>query len=43
MEQMANKLTLPIDPDRQSEMNDLVTTSNPPTDLKGRGKWAKTQ
>ena len=38
MEQMANKLTLPTDPDRQSEMMDLVTTSNPWTDPKGERK-----
>lgn len=38
MEQMANKLTLPFDPDRQSEMMNLVTTSNPHTDQKGKRK-----
>ena len=35
---MANKLTLPTDPDRQSKMMDLVTTSNPQTDPKGKRK-----
>ena len=29
MEQLANKLTLPTDPNRKSEMMDLVTTSDP--------------
>ena len=38
MEQMANKLTLPTDPDRQSETMDLVTTSYPLTDPKGKRK-----
>lgn len=38
MEEMANKLTLPTNPDRQSEMMDLVTTSNPFTDPKGKRK-----
>ena len=38
MEQMANKLTLPTDPDKQSEMMDLVTTSNPQNDPKGKRK-----
>ena len=38
MEQMANKLTLPTDLDRQSEMMDLVTTSYPLTDPKGKRK-----
>jgi hypothetical protein len=35
---MANKLTLPTNPDRQSEMMDLVTTSNPQTDPKEKRK-----
>ena len=35
---MANKLTLPSDPDRQSEMMDLGTTSNVQTDQKGKRK-----
>ena len=38
MEQMANKLTLPTDLDRQSEMMDLVTTSDPLIDPKGNRK-----
>ena len=38
MEQMTNKLALPTDPDRQSEMMDLVTTSYPLTKLKGKRK-----
>ena len=38
MEQMANKLTLRIDPDRQSEIMDLVTTSDPLTNPKGKRK-----
>jgi hypothetical protein len=29
MEKMANKLTLPTDPNKQREMKDLVTTSDP--------------
>ena len=35
---MANKLTLPTNPDRKSEMMDLVTTSDPLTDPKGKRK-----
>jgi len=38
MEQMANKLTLPTNPDKKSEMMDLVTTSNALTDPKGKRK-----
>ena len=38
MEKMANKLTLPSDPNRKSEMMDLVTTSNPKIDPKGKRK-----
>ena len=38
MEQMANKLTLPTDPYKQSEMMDLVTTSYPFTNPKGKRK-----
>ena len=38
MEQLKNKLTLPSDLDMQSEMMDLVTTSNPQTDPKGKIK-----
>ena len=34
MEQMANKLTLPSDPDRQNEMINLGTTSTVQTDPK---------
>lgn len=35
---MENKLTLPSDADRQSEMMDLETTSNVQTDPKGKKK-----
>lgn len=38
MEQMTNKLTLPSDLDRQSEMMDLTTTSNVQTYPKGKRK-----
>ena len=38
MEQLANKLTLPTDPDRKTEMMDLVTTTDPLTDPKGKRK-----
>ena len=38
MEQMANKLTLPTNHDRKSEMMDLVTTSDPLNDPKGKKK-----
>ena len=38
MMQLANKLTIHIDPDRQTEMMDLVTTSDPLNDPKGKRK-----
>lgn len=38
MEQMVNKLTLPTYPNRKSEMMDLVTTSYPLIDPKGKMK-----
>ena len=38
MEQMDNRLTLPTNPNRQSEMMDLVTTSDPLTEPKGKRK-----
>ena len=38
MMQLANKLTLHTDPDRETEMMDLITTSNPSTDPKGKRK-----
>ena len=38
MEQMANKLTLPSNPIRQSEIMNLVTALNPQTDPKGKIK-----
>lgn len=37
-EQMENKLTLPSDPNRKSEMMDLATTSNVQTNPKGKRK-----
>ena len=38
MEQMANKLTLPSDQERQNELMNLVTTSSAPMDAKGNRK-----
>lgn len=38
MEKMANMLTLPIDPNRQTKMMDLVNTSDPLIDPKGKRK-----
>ena len=38
MEQMENKLTLPLDPNKRNEMMDLATTSNVQTDPKGKRK-----
>ena len=40
MMQLANKLTLHTDPDRQTKMMDLVTTSNPLNDHKGKRKMS---
>ena len=38
MEQLANKITLPTDLDRQTEMMDLLTTTDPMIDAKGKRK-----
>ena len=43
MEQMENKLTIPYDPDRWSDMMDLETTSNVQTDPKGKRKVGQDQ
>ena len=40
MMQLANKLTLHTDPDREIEMMDLVTTSDPLNDPKGKRKMS---
>ena len=36
MMQLANKLTLHTNPDRETEMMDLITTLNPSTNPKGK-------
>ena len=38
MMQLANKLTLHIDPNRETEMMDLITTPNLSNDSKGKRK-----
>ena len=38
MEKLANKLTLPTDPNTKTEMMDLVTRTDPLTDPKGKRK-----
>lgn len=40
MMQLANKLTLHTDPDREIEMMDLITTSNPLNSPKGKRKMS---
>ena len=40
MMQLENKLTLHTDPDRETEMMDLITTPNPSTEPKGKRKMS---